>query len=112
MWGICLEDIITDEIYLYQRAVEYQLDPDSHIVNVLQPVKDIKILSDRIMTPDKPPAFEYGDLVSPDNHSDLIGTVSEIVWHFKNRDYNYYITVNSRKKSKRYYADDLIKRIC
>lgn len=110
MWGICLEDLIFDGIFLYQRAVEYQLDPDNHTAYILQPIKDIKISSDRIMTPDKPLAFVYGDLVSPVDHPEMIGTVREIVWHFKNKDYSYYITVNGRKKSKRYYADDLIER--
>lgn len=110
MWGICLEVLTLDGIYLHQRTVEYQLDPDNRTANILQPIKDIKISSDRIMTLDKPPAFVYGDFVSPVNHPDMIGIVREIVWHFENKDYNYYITVNGRKKSKRYYADDLIER--
>lgn len=110
MWGICLEDMLFDGVYLHQRAVEYQLDPDNHTANILQPIKDIKISSDRIVTLEKPPAFVYGDLVSPVSHPDMIGTVREIVWHFKNKDYNYYITVNGRKKGKRYYVYDLIER--
>ena len=110
MWGICLENLISDDIYLHQRAVEYQLDTDNHTANILQPVQDLKISSDRIMMRDKPPTFEYGDLVSPVDHPDMLGTVREIVWHFKNMDYNYYITVNGRKQSTRYYTDDLMKR--
>ena len=101
---------MSDGVYLGQRIVEYQLAMDNHTANILQPVKNIKISSDRIMIPDKPPAFVYGDLVSPVNHPDMVGTVREIIWHFKNKDYNYYIMVNGRKKSKRYYADDLIVR--
>lgn len=111
MWGICLENIITGGINLYQRAVEYQLASDKRTANILRPVKGIKISSDRIMTPDKPPVFQYGELVSPVDHPDRIGTVGDIIWHFKNIDYNYYITVDGGKKSKRYGADDLMKRI-
>lgn len=38
----------------------------------------------------------------------MIGKIEMIIWHFKDKDYNYYISVDGKKKSKRYYAKDLI----
>ena len=107
MWGICL-DCSTAGGSLFQRAVEYQLDSEAHTANILQPVK-IAISADKMMTVDKPPVFVYGDLVSPINHHDRIGRIETIIWHFKNEDYCYYITVNGRKISKRYYTEELMK---
>ena len=106
MWGICL-DVMVDGGKLYQRAVEYEKTSDKCIVHILQPVSDIKISVDKIMPVDKSPVFVYGELVSIVEHSDTIGRIKDIIWHFKNHDYNYYITINGRKKSKRYYSGDL-----
>ena len=109
MWGIC-HDWAEENNNIFQKAIEYEPDPDGETANLLQPVKDAKVPIKNIMTPDKPPAFVYGDLVSPTNHPDMIGKIYRIQWHYKNNSYNYYITVNDRKKSKRYYEEDLIKR--
>ena len=108
MWGICLNSL-ADGGKLYQRAIAYENGLDKHTIHILQPVSDIKISVDEIKSIDKPPAFIYGELVSPVEHSDIIGKITDIIWHFKDNDYNYYISVNGKKKSKRYYAEDLIK---
>ena len=47
MRGIYLENLKLYKIYLYQRTVEYQLNPDNRNANVLRLIKDIKISSDR-----------------------------------------------------------------
>lgn len=107
MWGICL-DILIDGGNLYQKVVEYQIDSDNRIANILQPTKDIQISTNDIERINEPPAFVYGDFVSPVNHSDIIGKIETIIWHFKNKKYIYYISVNGKKKSTRYYAEDLI----
>lgn len=106
MWGICL-DILVDGGNLYQKVIEYQVDLDNRTVNILQPAKDIKISLNDIEPIKKPPVFIYGDFVSPINHPDMLGKIETIIWHFKNKDYLYYISVNGKKKSKRYYAKDL-----
>ena len=108
MWGICL-DVMADGGKLYQRAIEYEETSDKCTVHILQPVSDIKISVDKIMPVDKPPVFVYGELVSIVEHSGTIGRIRDIIWHFKNHDYNYYITINHRKKSKRYDSDELLK---
>ena len=109
MWGICL-DILTDEGNLFQKVVEYQLDSVGHIANILQPTNGIQISINAIKPINEPPEFVYGDFVSPVNHSDIKGKIESIIWHFKNMDYIYYISVNGKKKSKRYYAKDLMKQ--
>ena len=35
------------------------------------------------------------------------GTIRDIVWHFKDSKYNYYLEENGKKVSKRYSTDDL-----
>lgn len=107
MWGICLDSLI-DGGNLFQKVVEYQLDSDNHTAHILQPVKDKRVSINDIKTISEPPPFVYGDVVSPVNHPDMIGKIQTIIWHFKDKDYNYYISVNGKKKSKRYYAEDLI----
>lgn len=108
MWGICLDWSI-DYANLFQRAVEYQLDTNSCKAIILKPIKDIIISSESIRVLDRPPVFTYGTIVSPINHSDIIGEIREIIWNFKRNDYDYYIEVDGIKKSKRYCADDLIE---
>ena len=108
MWGICL-DISVHDGMLFQRAVEYESSLEECSVHILQPVSDIIISIDKIKPVDREPVFVYGEIVSPVTHSGVIGEIADIVWHFKNDDYNYYISVNGKKKSKRYYSDDLLK---
>lgn len=109
MWGICL-DILTDEGNLFQKVVEYQFDSVGHIANILQPTKGVQISINAIKPTNEPPEFVYGDFVSLANHSDIKGKIETISWSFKNMDYIYYISVNGKKKSKRYYAKDLMKQ--
>ena len=56
------------------------------------------------------PKFSYGDFVSPANHTDIIGIVSDIIYHGKKKAPMYFIEINGEKKSKRYFDDDLICR--
>ena len=108
MWGICL-DVMACGGKLYQRAIAYEKTSDICTVHILQPICDIEISIDKIMSVDKPPVFVYGEEVSPVGHPETVGRIMDIIWHFKNHDYNYYITISGRKKSKRYYSDDLLK---
>lgn len=108
MWGICL-DILVHGGKLFQRAIQYVYSPDKGTVYILNPVDGAKISVDKIEPVDHPPVFTYGEKVFPADHSDMEGRITDIVWHFKNEDYNYYISVDGRKKSKRYYAADLLK---
>ncbi|MDE6926080.1 MAG: hypothetical protein K2P59_12610 [Acetatifactor sp.] len=106
MWGICFDTLICDG-KLYQRAVEYEVLPDKGTAYILKPVSGIMIFVEKIEPVDRPPAFVYGEKVSPVSHSDWKGSIRDIIWHFKDNDYNYYISVGGRKKSRRYYSADL-----
>lgn len=53
------------------------------------------------------PVFTYGETVAPVDHPDVQGSIRDIIWHFKDNDYNDYISVGGRKKSRRYYSADL-----
>ena len=108
MWGICL-DVMACDGKLFQRAIEYEISPDKCTAYIIKPVSDIVISAEKIKPVDGPPVFTYGEKVSPVNHPDMEGSISDIVWHFKNNDYNYYISVNGSKKSGRYYSIDLLK---
>ncbi len=114
MWGICFDTIVcegkTFPSVLFQCVVEYEICTDNTIANLVYPVQGVQIAVDKLRTLDKPPQFMNGDLVSPVNHPDMVGVIRGIGWHFKNQDYMYFISVNGRKKSKRYYDKDLIKR--
>ena len=107
MWGIYLDPSVCGG-KLFQRAVEYEFS-DNINVQILQPVKDIKVPADKIKIADKPPAFVYGELVSVVDSPNIIGKIENIIWHFKNNNYNYYISAENGKISKRYSSDYLIK---
>lgn len=107
MWGICLDPSVCGG-KLFQKAVEYD-NTNSSTVQILQPVTGAKIHADKIKIADKPPTFTYGEAVSPVGHSDIIGKIEDIIWHFKNNEYNYYISSDDIKISKRYCSGDLIK---
>lgn len=106
MWGICLDSLVQGG-KLYQRAIEYEVFLTNHTAHILQPISNIEISVDKIMQVERPPLFTYGEFVYPVAHPDMIGEVTDIIWHFKDNDYNYYILINGRKKGRRYYSCDL-----
>ena len=57
------------------------------------------------------PVFYVGECVrvilNERNRTSHTGPVREIIWHHKDRCYNYYITAGGKKVSKRYYEEDL-----
>lgn len=108
MWGICLNAVICDG-KLFQRIVEYKVNSDNKSITIEQPCKNISIPINEIRVLDNKPPFVYGELVSPINHPELTGQIESIVWHFKNNDFNFYITIDGKRNRKRYYANDLIK---
>lgn len=114
MWGICFDYTVCEgkvlPTELFQLVVEYEPSADGGTANITYPVKGILIAIDKIRQLEQPPRFVDGDLVSPVSHPELVGAIHEIRWHFNRQEYMYFITVNGKKKSKRYYFDDLIKR--
>ena len=57
------------------------------------------------------PEFQIGDAVTvilnERNKTPRTGVVRDVVWHYKDSRYNYYLQVDGKKISKRYFAVDL-----
>lgn len=57
------------------------------------------------------PTFHIGQRVrvvlNDRNRTPHEGTVRQIVWHYKDRRYNYYLEEAGKKVSKRYFEEDL-----
>ena len=55
--------------------------------------------------------FQIGDpvtvIMNDRNKTRRTGIVQRIIWHYKDSRYNYYLEVDGRSVSKRYFADDL-----
>jgi hypothetical protein len=60
---------------------------------------------------DKPPAFSVGQqvrvILNERNRTPRTGSIRQIIWHYKDERYNYYLTVNGKSVSKRYFEEDL-----
>ncbi|MCM1507466.1 MAG: hypothetical protein NC177_10080 [Ruminococcus flavefaciens] len=105
MWGIYL-DISLPE--LFQHEVEFKKDSENAII--LNPVHYIKVPMNKIKLTENAPDFVYGETVSPVSRADITGKINTIIWHFKRNEFYYYIEVNGKKKSVRYFSSDL-KRV-
>ena len=55
------------------------------------------------------PKFKLGEEVIIPKYADQKAFIRDIMWHSKNSTHNYYVTLGGKKKSKRYYAEDLYK---
>ena len=57
------------------------------------------------------PAFSVGQrvrvILNERNRTARTGTIRQIIWHYKDECYNYYLDVNGKKISKRYYEVDI-----
>jgi hypothetical protein len=62
------------------------------------------------VTETPPPAFSVGQrvrvILNDRNRTARTGTIRQVIWHFKDRRYNYHLDVNGRRISKRYYEED------
>lgn len=105
MWGMCLDvDVLNGA--LSQSIVEYIIEDNrakliSPVVNVVLDMSKIKEIPDA-------PRFVYGELVSPVNRLDMKGKIHTIKWHFDLNACYYYIQIDGKNKSKRYFEEDLV----
>lgn len=109
MWGICFDSTVCDG-KLFQSVIAYEISADNKTADIAYPIEGVSVSVDEIRPLDDPPRFFEGELVSPGNHPELVGVIRGIGWHFDHQDYMYFITVNGRKKGKRYFSKDLLKR--
>lgn len=72
----------------------------------------ISLSEQEISNGKKPPAFRLGSnvevVVNAKNITSLKGSIYKVIWHNKNREWNYYIFENGKRISKRYLEEDLI----
>jgi hypothetical protein len=54
------------------------------------------------------PKFEWGDKVQEVKRPEINGEIINLVWHYKDQEYKYFIKVNGKPKSRRYNPDELI----
>ena len=108
MWGICLDGKALED-GLFQAVVQYKTDNGKAFVRLPKAKYGLEI--ERIRELPVPPRFVYGEQVSPCNHPDMTGVIVGIRWHFKRNCCFYTISVNGKKRSKRYFDEDLISRV-
>ena len=51
--------------------------------------------------------FDYDDQVKELNKPELVGKIDLIIWHEKNFEYKYCISINGKPKSRRYSPNEL-----
>lgn len=107
MWGICLNSFLC-EGSIFQRVIEYRLDDNNKAI-IVQPVSNVEINIQNIKALNNLPKYKYGDIVSLVYNMNIKEKIIDIVYHFKNQIFNYYIEVNNIKRNKRYYETDFIK---
>ena len=105
MWGMCFDvDVLNGA--LYQSVVEYVIEDNK--VQLISPVDNVVLEISKIKEIPKVPRFVYGELVSPVNHLDMKGKIHTIKWYFNLNACYYYIQVDGKNKSKRYFEEDLV----
>lgn len=105
VWGIC-NDPSLYERGLYGLVIAYQLQ-DPGTAKIVQPACGITVGTADIRPLETAPLFQYGDAVSPAAHSETAGTVRAVYWHHRRQTFFYLLTVNGKKISRRYFADEL-----
>ncbi|MCP9768038.1 hypothetical protein EGI22_08940 [Lacihabitans sp. LS3-19] len=61
------------------------------------------------MEPLKPqPKYQIGDCVSEIQRPEIIGIIEYLFWHFKDQEYKFHISVNGKRKSRRYSDKELL----
>ena len=59
----------------------------------------------KIMSPSK---FMWGDKVREVERPEVQGEIDNIIWHDKDAEYKYFITINGKPKSRRYNYNELV----
>ena len=90
------------------RVVYYELR-SSEVITISYKDKSYDIPLDK-MQKIETPKFTYGDFVSPVNHLEIVGIISDMIYHGDKKAPMYFIEISGKKKSKRYFDDDLIRR--
>lgn len=105
MWGICSDVDVLNGL-LFQSVIEYNIVDNK--AKLISPFTNVVIDMSKIKEIPDAPRFVYGEFVSPINHVDIKGKIHTIKWHFNLKACYYYIQVDGKNKSKRYFEEDLV----
>lgn len=61
---------------------------------------------EKLFKPVPIPKFDFGQKVKIKDKNE-IAIITDIMWHFGNTEHFYFVTVNGKKKSKRYFESEL-----
>lgn len=92
---------------LFQRIVSYRLRAGDDYATVTAPTPGRLVPADAIRATDAP-EYDYGQMVAPTNHPEMRGAIALIGWHFKYERFFYFIDVDGKRKSRRYFPDELM----
>jgi len=74
---------------------------------VLQHKLEIYRVKPDLYQPTSTPTFVWGDRVKDKNHPEYVGIIDDIEWHYKFNNPMYFIVVSGKRKTKRYFENDL-----
>jgi len=69
--------------------------------------KDFRVNPENYKLIEKP-KFNYCEAVIVKNQ-ELLGEIEEIQWHYKQEYHIYYLIIDGKRKSRRFYEDELVK---
>ena len=111
-WGFCKRHdrnaIHPEDEYDFRSSVFKCVDILGEYVLLKNPEYSFRVKCENYATFPDPPKFDFDEQVRPKNKSDVIGVIFQMIWHYKRGEMMYFIKINGKKKSKRYWADDLI----
>lgn len=55
------------------------------------------------------PKYKFKEDVLVREKEFLVGEITDIMWHFSKKEYYYFLSVNGKKKGKRYFENELEK---
>lgn len=114
-WGLC-GDWAPENSDLFQRIVSYRLvervdaasaprEGEGAIIVAPAPGR---VVAAEAIQPVGTPEYDYGQVVAPRDHPEMRGVVDLIGWHFKYERCFYFIVVGGKRRSRRYFADELM----
>lgn len=106
MWGICLDNLLYDG-KLFHQGIEYRVINETNKAVIIKPVSGYETDINKIRAIGFSPKYSYGDYVYPVSHPERKGYIIDMIWHFNNQSFYYFIEVNNKKIKTRYYEDDL-----
>ena len=72
---------------------------------------ELKVKTDAIKGILSTPKFSWEDQIREVERPGIIGIIDDLIWHQNKSEYIYYISINGKRKSRRYMENELVKVI-